>query len=632
MRDGAQGIGAKIVVGIICFVLVAFGFGTFNFFTENEPWAALVDGDEITVRELQIETQRQKRNLQSRMGEEVDPELLDNLVSQQTVLDSLINRTLLRQTAEELELVGLAQLFREEVVDNPNFQVDGIFDESLYRSTLQNLGYSPQSFQSAMETDAQLSQLTESYQDTAFTTERELRDAASMLNQTRDVAYMLIDPDAFEDQVEVTEVEIADFYQIYPDQFVSEESFDLVYVEFSDQDHRDDIDISTEDVRSAYESAKAASESSDRRLASHILLEVNENRALIAAMEEMSDVRNRILGGEDFSTLAKEISEDPGSALAGGDLGMAGRGTFVTEFEDVLWDLTPDELSMPFQTEFGVHLVKLVEIEAVEYPSFIGEQSVIRETLLTEQAKLMFEERLAAIDKLAFEATDSLQPIADAYGLEIKTVDDLTRSGGDGVFESAKVRQAVLEIDVIDNGFNSRPILLEDTHALVARLVDRTSSKQKSLDEVRELIAVQLRQVKADEKVSSAVRDTIASLENEESASGVAARIGATWVRSDGATRALDTVPGPILRRAFELAAPAERSRSVGEARLEDGKRAIVLVTNASLADFGATTEVERLQLADQLTDYFGQRDFQGLMRTLRSDASVETGITVVSN
>ncbi len=632
MRDGAQGIGAKIVVGIICFVLVAFGFGTFNFFTENEPWAALVDGDEITVRELQIETQRQKRNLQSRMGEDVDPELLDNLVSQQTVLDSLINRTLLRQTAEELELVGLAQLFREEVADNPNFQVDGIFDESLYRSTLQNLGYSPQSFQSAMETDAQLSQLTESYQDTAFTTERELRDAASMLNQTRDVAYMLIDPDAFEDQVEVTEAEIADFYQIYPDQFVSEESFDLVYVEFSEQDHRDDIDISTEDVRSAYESAKAASESSDRRLASHILLEVNENRALIAAMEEMSDVRNRILSGEDFSTLAKELSEDPGSALAGGDLGMAGRGTFVTEFEDVLWDLTTDELSMPFQTEFGVHLVKLVEIEAVEYPSFIGEQSVIRETLLTEQAKRMFEERLAAIDKLAFEATDSLQPIADAYGLEIKTVDDLTRSGGDGVFESAKVRQAALEIDVIDNGFNSRPILLEDTHALVARLVDRTSSKQKSLDEVRELIAVQLRQVKADEKVSSAVRDTIASLENEESASGVAARIGATWVRSDGATRALDTVPGPILRRAFELAAPAERSRSVGEARLEDGKRAIVLVTNASLADFGATTEVERLQLADQLTDYFGQRDFQGLMRTLRSDASVETGITVVSN
>ncbi|MEC8868789.1 MAG: SurA N-terminal domain-containing protein [Pseudomonadota bacterium] len=632
MRDGAQGVGAKVIVGIICFVLVAFGFGTFNFFTESEPWAASVDGDEITVREVQIEIQRQKRNLQSRMGEEADLELLDNLVSQQVVLDSLINRTLLRRTAVDLDLIGLAQSFREEVADNPNFQVDGVFDESLYRSTLQNLGYSPQSFQSAMETDAQLSQLVDLYQDTAFTTERELRDAASMLNQTRDVAYMMIDPDAFEDQVDVTEAEIADFYDIYPDQFVSEESFDLVYVDFSVQDHRDEIDVSMEDVRSAYESAKAASESNDRRLASHILLEVNENRSLTIALEAMNDVRSRLMGGEDFSTLAMELSEDPGSASVGGDLGMAGRGTFVAEFEDVLWDLTTGEVSIPFQTEYGVHLVKLMEIEAVKYPAFNDEQSVIRETLLTDQAKRLFEERLAAIDKLAFEATDSLQPIADAYGLEVKSVQDLTRSAGEGVFESNKVRQGVLEIDVVDNGFNSRPILIEDTHAVVARLVDRTSSKQRSLDEVRERIAVQLRQVKADEHVYTVVRDTIERLENEESASGVAARTGATWVRLDAATRLLDTVPGAILQRAFEITAPAERSRSVGEVQLEDGKHAIVLVTNANLGDFGATTEVQRLQLTDQLTDYFGQRDFEGLMQTLRSDASIETGVTVIPN
>ena len=247
MRDGAQGLGAKIIVGIICFVLVVFGFGAFNFLAENEPRAASVNDDEITVRELEIETQRQKRNLQSRMGDEVSPELIDNLVSQQTVLDSLINRTLLRQTAEDLALVGLAESFRKELIDNPNFQADGVFNQSIYRSTLQNLGYSPQSFQSAMETDAQLSQLVEVYQDTAFTTGRELRDAASMLNQTRDVAYMIIDAAMFEDRVGVSETEIADFYEMHTDQFVTEESFDLAYVEFSDHDRRNEIDISVED-------------------------------------------------------------------------------------------------------------------------------------------------------------------------------------------------------------------------------------------------------------------------------------------------------------------------------------------------------------------------------------------------
>ena len=632
MRDGAQGLGAKIIVGIICFVLVVFGFGAFNFLAENEPRAASVNDDEITVRELEIETQRQKRNLQSRMGDEVDPELIDNLVSQQTVLDSLINRTLLRQTAEDLSLVGLAESFRKELIDNPNFQVDGVFNQSIYRSTLQNLGYSPQSFQSAMETDAQLSQLVEVYQDTSFTTGRELRDAASMLNQTRDVAYMIIDTAMFEDRVGVSETEIADFYEMHTDQFVTEESFDLAYVEFSDHDRRNEIDISVEDVRSAYESAKAASESNDRRRASHILLEVNENRSLVVALEEMSNIRSRVIGGEDFSTLAKELSEDPGSGSAGGDLGVAGRGAFVSDFEDVLWSLATGDVSLPFQTEFGVHLVKLVEIEAVEFPSFDDEQSAMRETLLTERAGRLFEERLAAVDKLAFEETDSLQPIADTHALEIKTVEGLTRSEGVGVFASTKVRQRVLEIDVIDNGFNSRPILIEDTHAVVVRLVDRTASKQRSLNEVREQIIAQLKQDKVDEQVLTMVRDTVVRLENEESASDVAARVGATWVRSDDATRAVDNVPTPILQQAFELAVPGERSRSVGETQLEDGKRAIVLVTNANLGDFGATTEFERLQLTDQLTDFFGQRDFEGLIQTLRSDASIETGVTVTAN
>jgi peptidyl-prolyl cis-trans isomerase D len=632
MRDGAQGLGAKIIVGIICFVLVVFGFGAFNFLAENEPRAASVNDDEITVRELEIETQRQKRNLQSRMGDEVSPELIDNLVSQQTVLDSLINRTLLRQTAEDLALVGLAESFRKELIDNPNFQVDGVFNQSIYRSTLQNLGYSPQSFQSAMETDAQLSQLVEVYQDTAFTTGRELRDAASMLNQTRDVAYMIIDTAMFEDRVGVSETEIADFYEMHTDQFVTEESFDLAYVEFSDHDRRNEIDISVEDVRSAYESAKAASESNDRRRASHILLEVNENRSLVVALEEMSNIRSRVIGGEDFSTLAKELSEDPGSGSAGGDLGVAGRGAFVSDFEDVLWSLATGDVSLPFQTEFGVHLVKLVEIEAVEFPSFDDEQSAMRETLLTERAGRLFEERLAAVDKLAFEETDSLQPIADTHALEIKTVEGLTRSEGVGVFASTKVRQRVLEIDVIDNGFNSRPILIEDTHAVVVRLVDRTASKQRSLNEVREQIIAQLKQDKVDEQVLTMVRDMVVRLENEESASDVAARVGATWVRSDDATRAVDNVPTPILQQAFELAVPGERSRSVGETQLEDGKRAIVLVTNANLGDFGATTEFERLQLTDQLTDFFGQRDFEGLIQTLRSDASIETGVTVTAN
>ena len=93
------------------------------------------------------------------------------------------------------------------------------------------------------------------------------------------------------------------------------------------------------------------------------------------------------------------------------------------------------------------------------------------------------------------------------------------------------------DLDVVENGFNSRPILIEDTHAIVVRLVDRTSSKQLSLADVREQIALRLKRDKADEQVLASISDAVLRLENEEPAGDVAARIGATWVRSEGATQ-----------------------------------------------------------------------------------------------
>jgi peptidyl-prolyl cis-trans isomerase SurA len=95
--------------------------------------------------------------------------------------------------------------------------------------------------------------------------------------------------------------------------------------------------------------------------ARHILIKTNELQDDATVQQKLQAIRDRILNkGENFAAVASVVSEDPGSASDGGDLGWAGPGTFVPEFEKQLAQLQPDEISQPFRTQFGWHIIQLL--------------------------------------------------------------------------------------------------------------------------------------------------------------------------------------------------------------------------------------------------------------------------------
>jgi peptidyl-prolyl cis-trans isomerase SurA len=98
----------------------------------------------------------------------------------------------------------------------------------------------------------------------------------------------------------------------------------------------------------------------DQIHARHILMKTNELADDALVQQKLNALRDRILKGEDFSGVAQTNSEDPGSASEGGDLGWAGPGTFVPEFEQKLASLKDNEISMPFHTQYGWHIVQVL--------------------------------------------------------------------------------------------------------------------------------------------------------------------------------------------------------------------------------------------------------------------------------
>ncbi|WP_455217655.1 peptidylprolyl isomerase, partial [Kaarinaea lacus] len=95
--------------------------------------------------------------------------------------------------------------------------------------------------------------------------------------------------------------------------------------------------------------------------ARHILMRADQITSDDQVRRKMADIRKRLEKGEDFAKLAEEFSQDPGSKNNGGDLGWASPGNFVPRFEDVMDSLQINQISEPFRSQFGWHIIQVLE-------------------------------------------------------------------------------------------------------------------------------------------------------------------------------------------------------------------------------------------------------------------------------
>ncbi|MEQ8860188.1 MAG: SurA N-terminal domain-containing protein [Pseudomonadales bacterium] len=627
MRDQTQSLAFKVLVGIIVFVLAVFGFGAFNLFVTGDPEVASVNGDGITQAELAVATERERRSLAARMGGEFDPSMIDPVRLQGAVLDQLIARKLLSQAADDLGLAVGPSRVDQVLVENPTFQVNGRFQRDLYRQTIQAMGYTPQGFLDDTAESLTLEQLQSSVTDTAFLTRRELNEHAALLAQRRDVAYLPFGLDRFREQVTVSDDDVAVRYQENERDYVTEETVDVAYVALGVGDLVDDpaITISEADVRSAYEVERAAAPQEEERRSRHILLETSDSRSAEAATAVLEDVGGRIAAGESFADLAKELSEDPGSASQGGDLGFAGRGVFDPQFESALFALAqPGDVSEPVRTEFGVHLIQLEEIRSNPYPEFDQVRADIESRMRREQAALLYDERLRELDSLAFEHPNDLSMLTENLGLEVQSVDGVTRTSGAPPFDSAELRDRLFSADVLQKGFNSAAVEIGDGRAVVVRVRERHPPEpipfEAVADDIRSAIEAERAQTLLEESQLAA----LTRLRAGDGVSEVAESYGVNWQTFESVRRNTTEVPRAVLQAAFALPHPEAGGKSIGEARLPDGGGAVVTVTRVEDGDVQALTEAELSGMQNFLADRVARLEFAALFETLRAEASVQ--------
>jgi len=619
IRDKAQGWIAWVIVGLISVPFALWGVQEY-LGVGAEPPVATVGDLEISERQVDNRFQDYRQNLRERLGAAYQPGLFDEEEMKREVLNEMINENVILQASLDMGLRAGDILVKEMILVQEAFQKDGRFDQETYERNLRMQGQSSSSFEERVRRFLLSKQLSIAVTNSELVTEYEMKEAIRLALQKRDVAYFVIPAAKYISEERITDDEIRSYYEANLEQFRAQEQVKLEYLRLDSSTISPLLETPSEDQLLAYyEAHKEEKKQSEQRSASHILIAVEDSADDDAARQKITEISEKIKAGSSFEALAKEYSQDPGSAEEGGDLGYIDHGIMDKAFEDAVFSLQQDEVSEPVRSEFGYHLIKMTGIKGSDIKTFSEVRGEIETEFRSSEVDRLFFDYVERLSDHAFESPDSLEPAAEALGIKIETTEWLNRESRSGLFSSTKVRGAAFSEDVLEQGNNSELIEITPDDVIVVRVLEHKVSSIQPLADVKLRIEDSLRIQLAEEGALKAAEADLARLRAGEMIDQVAVDLDVE--RPGLVNRNNPMVPRPLISKLFKQS--RSEASSYGIAKLDNGDQ--VVFELLSVSD-GSAVDIEDEQLAREkanLQQMRGRDYYDRLVQDLRSRADV---------
>lgn len=618
IRDNSQGWIAKTIIGVIVVLLALTGFDAIFTATSKRDEAAEVNGEVISKIDLSRAADTQRRQLQQQMGKDFDVSLLDDKLLNEAALKGLIDRQLLLQASADAGFALSEQALDQVILQQPQFQDGGKFSAERFDMVIQQMGYTRQQFRQMLKEQVLINLLSTSLAASNFVTDAEISAFVRMEKQTRDFATVTIP--AQSEGVEVSDADIQSFYTEHEAQLMSPEQVQLEYVELKKDGFFEAVEVTDEDLNELYQ--KEIANLAEQRQAAHILIEVNDKVSDAEAKAKLDAAKQRLDQGEDFSALAKELSEDPGSAKAGGDLGYAGPGVYDPEFEASLYALKQDEISAPVRSQFGWHLIKLLGVQSAEIPTLASLKEKLVRELKSQKVEQAFVEASKALEDSAFESADLQQP-AQELGLEVKTTELFGRQGGDGVAANRQVLLAAFSDEVLVDGANSAVIELDPETVVVIRVKEHKKSEVFPLEQVSDRIRAQLVQQRAAASAKLKGEELLAQLRSGNSPADKAVAEKA-WTVVEAVARNQEGVDPETLQTVFRMPKPTAKDAPEFAGVAQPNGDFVLLRLSGVSEPATDLSEEDKQAYKRFLGSRSGQQDFSAYRKQLETDAEIE--------
>ena len=498
---------------------VVTGIYSYNRMSDSENDLATVGDTSITMMDFDNAKRQYLDNFRRQMGQSFKPNMLDTAEARASILAALISdRAISLEIASEYMNVGEADAINL-VKQAPAFQRDGKFSTEAYQQFLNSMGKSDEQFVLELRRDLTRQMLLSAVSQTTQASNTVAQRIHDLLTEERTIRTFEIKPTAFLKSVSVTDAEAQSYYDQNKSLFAVPESVDIEYVVLSPESYKN-IKASEDDIKTFYEQNLQRFSTPEERRASHILIAVNNEKTDADAKKEADEIYKQLQADPSkFAQLAKSKSADPGSARQGGDLGFFQKGMMVPEFDNAVFSGKKGDLIAPVKTQFGYHIIKIVDVKPAQAKPLKEVRAEI-EALYQQQAAIRaFAEDAENFSNMVYEQSESLQPVAERFGLKIQTVKNVTRDFEDQLI-NPNVIEALYGFDVLEDKRNSNAIEVASNTLLSARVTAHHKQTVKTFDDVKGDIVATLKNQKATEAARAQGSADIAKLLDKKSASG----------------------------------------------------------------------------------------------------------------
>ncbi len=496
IHDKITGWIAAIVIGLIgvpfIFWGINVGFGAASYAAKvaSSDWPWWKPSPKISAEEVRRAYQNQLAQYQQQLRKDVPPEMRSEI--QENLLEAFVRNELMMQHVTQLGYRVSDQQVMKSFEEIPQFQIDGKFSQEVAMRLLQAQGISPAAFEADQRRSLQISQLQNGLAVSAFVTPAELNRARALEREQREASWMLIPSADFAAGSVPDDAAVNAHYEKNKSNFMTPDTVALKYIELKVDDIAAQVKVSDEALATYYESVKDRYVEVERRRGRHILVQVSSDAEDAAARKKAEDILAKVNSGGDFAKLARELSQDAGSAAQGGDLGWAERSFFVGPFADALFSMKPGEVRGPVRTQFGYHILRLDEIQPAKQKALQDVRAELEAEYRKQEAEKVFGERQEQLADKAFEHIDDIDAVGKEVSLPVQEIAAFTREGGAPLGRRDELIAAIFDNNEVLNGQNSKPVELGPGDIVVLHVVSRVEPQQKPLADVRAQIVEQL--------------------------------------------------------------------------------------------------------------------------------------------
>ncbi|HEX5363006.1 MAG TPA: SurA N-terminal domain-containing protein [Gallionella sp.] len=607
----------QIVLAIIILPFAFWGVDSYNRSGNSAETVATVNGAKITRQEFDEALGQQQERLRQMLGGTFDAAMFDKPEMKRAVLENLVEQRLLIERAKASGLAVTDQQVAQVIAGVEAFQQDGKFDKARYESALAGRKMTPLTFEARLREDLIGQQMHDVFAQNGFAANDVVDNVVRLNEQQRTISVATIGFESFLARAEISDAAVQDYYQQNQKAFHVPEQVRVEYVKFSADDLQAKEQVQEDVLRRYYDEHQQEFGTPEERRAAHILItaavtapQADQDAAKARAEQLLQQVRQN---PARFAELAKANSQDTGSAVNGGDLGFFGHGMMVKPFEDAAYALKPGEISGVVKSDFGYHIIKLLEIKSAQVQPYSVVRDGISSKLRQQKATDRFAEQAERFSNTVYEQSDTLKPAAELVGAKIQQSDWLVKDAKAAGPWTDKMLQAVFSDEAIKNKRNTAAIEVAPNTLVAARILEHKPATVQPLDEVQQGIRQKLMHQQALKLAEEQGKATLVKLQQgDKSALG--------WGAVQSITRAQQgALDAGLVRQVFQ--ANSDKFPQYVGAVTGQG---YVLVRIDGVKQGETPDEMKRMRYAQQLRQLTGEEMFQAYQADAKKHADIK--------